>query len=700
MLKKVPLLLVLAATTVVAQDLLDPVVVTATRSARPARTVPYTTSLFDSEFLSEQSPRTLPDALRYVPGVFVQKTTHGHGSPFIRGFTGRQNLLMVDGVRLNNSTFRGGPVQYWNTVDPLSIDHIEVIKSQGSVQYGSDAAGGTVNSFTKSSRFLDEPAGRGFGGGSAFYEYRTNGEGSSIGRLEVDAGIGGTFGVLLGVSAKDYGDIESAAIGRMKNTGYPEQNLDLRFDWAVSPESTVTLATYHTNQDDISRWHRTLDNPGWIDGGRVAAPGRWQENTFDQERSLTFLRYAGSDSQDGAAVTQWNATLSYQTTDESEFQNRFPERLKSNSSVLRQTSIGVDTIGVDLGLESPAGPGSWIYGFDVYHDTVETAGYRSDFMGGSRTENLPLADDSDYTLFGAYSQYAWRPVERFEVTGGVRYSYAEAMLGRFEGGGDETRHWDDVVGSLRGIYTLTDRWSLYGGVSQAFRAPNLDDLSGNLTAKSGGNVAGDPDVNPEHYLTSELGLRGQAETVSGSVAGFYTQVDDLIVPAFTDASMGTSIATNAGDAVVYGVEVEAAWRFLPQWTLSGFAAWQDARTQSAVVLDRPFVDKPNSRQLPLSGSLALRWNDGSGKFWAEARVLGATKEDRITAEDQAADDQRIPTGGTPGYLVASLRAGWQVNSHLDLTCSLENVSDEDYRIHGSGQNESGLGGVVSVKMKW
>ena len=50
MLKKVPLLLVLAATTVVAQDLLDPVVVTATRSARPARTVPYTTSLFDSRF--------------------------------------------------------------------------------------------------------------------------------------------------------------------------------------------------------------------------------------------------------------------------------------------------------------------------------------------------------------------------------------------------------------------------------------------------------------------------------------------------------------------------------------------------------------------------------------------------------------------------------------------------------------------------
>jgi hemoglobin/transferrin/lactoferrin receptor protein len=112
MLKRIPLLLALAATTVAAQDLLEPLVVTATRSARPADTVPYTTALLDSAFLSDQSPRTLPDALQYVPGVFVQKTTHGHGSPFIRGFTGRQNLLMVDGVRLNNSTFRGGPVQF------------------------------------------------------------------------------------------------------------------------------------------------------------------------------------------------------------------------------------------------------------------------------------------------------------------------------------------------------------------------------------------------------------------------------------------------------------------------------------------------------------------------------------------------------------------------------------------------------------
>lgn len=700
MLKTTSLLLIAGATPLLSQDFLDPIFVTATRLGELESTAPYTTAYLDSKFLANAQVRTLPDAMQYVPGVLVQKTTHGHGSPFIRGFTGRQNLLLVDGVRLNNSTFRGGPVQYWNTVDPLSIDHIEVIKSQGSVLYGSDAVGGTVNIFTKQSRFRDETAGQAYVGGSAFYEYRTNGEGSNIGRIEAETGIGGKFGILLGVSAKDFGDIESDAIGLMKNTGYPEQNLDFRFDWAVTPESTITLATNYVNQDGISRWHRTLDNPGWTDGSHVAAPGKWTENTYDQERSMTYLRYAGVNPQANAPITRWSATLSYQTTDDSEFQNRFPDKPATDPGVLRSSSINVNTIGIDLLLESPVGPGLLVYGLDYYRDEVDSDGYQSDQLGGPRTESLPVADDSDYNLFGVYSQYIWKPVEPLEITAGVRYTYADASLGRFSGGGDESRHWDDTVGSLRGIYSLNTCWSIYGGISQAFRAPNLDDLTGNLAAKSGGPVAGDPDVDPENFLTYELGTRHHTETTSCNLAVFYTDVEDLIVPTFTDSTLASSIANNAGDGYIYGVELEGAWRFQPQWTLSGFAAWQEGQTTSPVFIGGPEVEKPNTRQLPLTGSVALRWDDAAGKFWIEGRLLGATEEDRITAVDQAADNQRIPTGGTPGYIVASLRAGWHVNENLDLTCGIENITDEDYRNHGSGQNEAGVGGIFGVKVKW
>ena len=154
------MMLAAAFPTAAAQDLLDPLIVTASRSSQASSDVAYSTEVLDDSFLRDNSRRSLPEALQYTPGVLVQKTAHGHGSPFIRGFTGRQNLLMVDGIRINNSTWRSGPVQYWNTVDPLSIERIELVRSQGSVLYGSDSAGGTLNALTKSSDFRARNAGQ------------------------------------------------------------------------------------------------------------------------------------------------------------------------------------------------------------------------------------------------------------------------------------------------------------------------------------------------------------------------------------------------------------------------------------------------------------------------------------------------------------------------------------------------------------
>jgi hemoglobin/transferrin/lactoferrin receptor protein len=693
-------ILLSAACPLAAQNLLDPLVVTAQRTGKPVSETPYCVSLVDGDFIRENARRTLPEVLQYTPGVLVQKTSHGQGSPFIRGFTGRQNLLLMDGVRLNNSTYRSGPVQYWNTVDPLSIDHLELIKSQGSVLYGSDAIGGTLNAFGKSARFREESAGRAYLGGSAAYEFRSNGQGSHIGRLETETGIGGKFGILLGLSAKNFGDIEDSAVGRMRHTGYPEQDLDLRIDWALTDDSTLTLAHYQVNQDDVSRWHRTRDNPGWREDGHVAVRGEWTSDTFDQERSLTYLRYAGSNPRADAAIRRWSATLSYQTSDDSEYQDRKPAE-----DSLRASDIGLETMGVCLSMESALGSGTLVYGFDYYHDRVESSGYKMKSSGAGYQEVLPVADDSGYDLLGAYGQYLIEPLEAMELSAGVRYTYARANLGRYRDRSgsmqyDMSQNWDSVVASLRGLYHLSPCWSLFGGLSQAFRAPNLDDLSGNATARSGNDSLGSASLDPETFLTYELGVRRLTENLSVSLAAFYTDARDLIVPVPISPGNTTTVASNAGDGHVLGLELEGAWRIDAQWTLSGFAAWQDARTQTPAFVGGPVQDQPNSRQLPLTGSLALRWTAASQKYWIEGRLLAAATEDRISTADQAADKQRIPTGGTPGYTVASLHAGWQVNEHLDLTCGIENLTDEDYRNHGSGQNEPGLNAMMGARVRW
>ncbi len=85
---------------------LQEVVITATRKNAHILNIPYSTNTITSKQLDEFQYRSTPEALTGTTGVFIQKTNHGGGSPFVRGLTGNQALMMIDGIRLNNSTFR------------------------------------------------------------------------------------------------------------------------------------------------------------------------------------------------------------------------------------------------------------------------------------------------------------------------------------------------------------------------------------------------------------------------------------------------------------------------------------------------------------------------------------------------------------------------------------------------------------------
>jgi len=94
--------------------------------------------------------------------------------------------MLVDGIRLNNSTFRDGPNQYWTTVDMFAMDRLELVRGPGSVLYGSDAIGGVIDIHLLRPRFSSDSTLLARGGAMLRYATAAN---ELAGH--VDIGLGG-----------------------------------------------------------------------------------------------------------------------------------------------------------------------------------------------------------------------------------------------------------------------------------------------------------------------------------------------------------------------------------------------------------------------------------------------------------------------------------------------------------------------------
>jgi hemoglobin/transferrin/lactoferrin receptor protein len=105
------------------------------------------------------------------------------------------------------------------------------------------------------------------------------------------------------------------------------------------------------------------------------------------------------------------------------------------------------------------------------------------------------------------------------------------------------------------------------------------------------------------------------------------------------------------------------------------------------------------RLMPFTTLLGLRFEPERGRLWVQAEWVHADDADRLSLQNET-DTQRIPPGGTPGYDVFHLRAGYRVGRASDVLFAIENLTDEDYRIHGSGVNEPGTNVVLGIDVRF
>jgi outer membrane receptor protein involved in Fe transport len=643
------------------------VTVTAQGEERRAFDVPESVSTVEADELSRKALRSTPETLQGVTGVFVQKTNHGGGSPFVRGLTGNQVLLMVDGIRLSNSTFRYGPNQYLNTVAPHSIERVEVVRGSGSTLYGSDAIGGVVNVLSRGPRLV---------GGETEASARVLLRGMTAdmdrtARAEAEAG-GARWAVYAGADARWFGDLVAGGdLGTEAPSAYDERSADVQVLLRASSSTLLTLAYQHVHQSDVPRWDQIAQR-GYLRYGFDP-----QERQLAYARSQTFLSHPW--------LRRVEATLSLQRSVEGRFRQRQGESLE-----VRERDV-VETLGVVVEARSEPRAG-WraTSGLELYHDRVASSAAAADLATGrTETRRGLYPDGATATSLAAFTLHSL-DVGRLGLTLGGRFnSFAieadDPVVGRID------VRPSALVGNASALWRVRPGQHLVASVNSGFRAPNVSDV-GSLGPFDFGVEVPSPDLRPERSLTFELGHKARMGRVASTVAVFSTRLEDII-ERVESTYLGSPTLDgdrvyrkeNVGEARLRGVEAEAEVALPLRSALAAAVVYAHGQNLG--------LDEPMRRIPPLHGRVALRvapTRDASG----EIEWLWAAEQNRLASGDRA--DHRIDPEGTAGWSVLNLRAAWDVGP-LRLRLGVENLFDEAYRTHGSGIDGMGRAAWAAVE---
>ncbi|MCH2112968.1 MAG: TonB-dependent receptor [Planctomycetes bacterium] len=636
--------------------------------------------------------RTMTDALRGLPSVMLQQTAHGQSSPFIRGLTGYHNVLLVDGIRLNHSAFRAGPNQYWSTIDPYAVAGLELVRGPNSVLYGSDAIGGTLNArsaVTDTSRDTDSEW-----EGLAHLRW-SSAEDSFIERLETTHSNGQGLGFRVGTTHRNFGDLTAGGpTGLQPGTGYTDGAGDFRLDRRLDSGALLTFAAQSFRQQDVPRTHKTEDGIPF----HGTTPGGEHYRLHDQVRDLVYTRLGWDER--GGWMDRGELTLSLHHHDETR------QRSRDRSGQVRVDHQGFEVF--DYALNARFGAvGGWDWGAEFHHEQVDS--FKKEWRDGASQPDFiqgPLADDSRVQSAALYIQKVIQ-TPTFTFVPGLRTTHTNIHAGKVEDPdtGLETeldRDWTSTVGSMRGIWWTGENSQVFAGLSQGFRTPSLYDL----TSLDETSVEETPefDLEPERFLQLELGTKGREQNMSWQVSGWRTWIDDMIMRS-PEASIGSAVGKDNSDGWMHGLEAAFTWTLTPEWTTRLQASWMDGEVDQRVgedgvaFEDLRLVRAPVDRLIPLQLYAAVRRTFGSETTWVEGSVWGMADADKLSFRDER-DGGRIPAGGTPGFTTMGLSAGHELRDGLTLELHLDNLTHQDYRVHGSGINGPGRNLVFALRLRF
>lgn len=647
-----PLTVVLRPAVYLAEEIL----VRSSRSLASMRRTPYAVDARSGETQRTEWQVTAPEALASAPGVTLVRDGTWETALSIRGMSRSSIVALVDHTRLETATDISGGL---SLIDGQDLERVEVVKSAGSVLFGSGALGGAVHLVSRRAAFRETPHWAG--------EWTSGATSADAGRAQHLAFEHSARRLALRVSGGQRRASDTRTpVGPLANSRYS--------DWSLA--GSVGVRTFGEQSALLSYQRVQAEDTGIPGGSPIAATAIARYPMARRERVALEYTFPNLT----ARLPLLTARLAHQVI------AREVEILQTPTVTVTPHAVHRTVSGQ---LEARMVPGrghSLVVGLDGWERDLDSRRERW-LKSTARIVGERPVPRAQYRSIGLYAQEEWSTArDRVRVVLGARGDQGRSHNGTtlnpeyvISGGvlqpnppgqvvlwPERTTHdasWDMDAG-LHAQVTPHLAASLL--VASAYRSPSLEERFQFIDLGSVVRI-GDPALRPERSVSTNAGLRWRSDALSLRADLFRNALSDLVaeVPA-TWESRPALRKTNIGQARIHGLELEGEQHLGRDAALSASLAWVEGEDTGS--------DVPLPQIAPWTGRIELRTE------WPRAgtvRVAGLA----MRRQDRPAPGETATAGATVWDVGFVSRAWGAGASTLSFSAGLHNVFDRAYQQH-------------------
>lgn len=585
--------------------------------------------------MEDRGEQSVLDALRGVPGVEVNQTGQRGGvtGVFIRGGDSDYNLVMVDGIQVNE--FGGGFDFAPLTVD--GVDRVEVTRGPESALYGSNAVAGVINIVSRE------------GDGPPHFDALAEGGSFTTRRFALGgSGLSRGLGWAFNASRLDSG-------GVVQNDNYRNQTAFATLEYPRTPRRQVAFH-FFGNANDAGAPGPFGSDPDHLFTG-IDTVSSDKQNLFGFE---------ASDAEQLSSRFRQVTTASLATNDYY-FRSPFGDSFSNSLRDVLNTRSEVTASDKDV----------LVAGLEYNREQV-----RNTFIAGANNSPFLLPR----TSLAFFAENRWNPTPRLFLTAGVRLDDIRTHSLPPDAGARPLIAASSVAKvspRIAAAYLLrrSDSSSGLGGTrlhssfGTGIRAPDGLELA----------FTNNPQLKPEKSVSFDAGVEQRlfSDRAVLDATYFYNRFEDQIVVlggSFTNLSTFTS--ANLGNSRALGLELSA--RLRPTRSLEVTAEY--TRDDTAILAVggsnlavAPFqAGQPLTRRPKNAGFYAATWTRGRLTLSTDSVIRGPAL-DLEPNDGTFACELGLPCLFTnKGYVRADAGFAYRLPRGVELYGRLNNFLDEKY----------------------